>query len=113
MLPALQKGQELQRRDRLNLAPQAADGEAVDAGEDAPVAPLDFERARGKVAAEHLAFGFQLRQRDVDRLQRTSEVWPRALGRRQGPVLSSQPRKMAGTSSTRASRSVATQNSLC
>jgi hypothetical protein len=62
LVPAEQEAHELRRRHRLELGAQLVARAAVDAREQAAVAP--FGRVRGgEGAAHHRAFGFELQQR--------------------------------------------------
>ena len=65
VLPAMQEGVEMGGGDGLDLAAQTAQGGAVNAGEDAAIAPFDFaaachSMAAVEVAAEDLAFALQV-----------------------------------------------------
>src|SRR5689334_136756 len=68
VLPAVEEALELRGGDRFDLAAKPAEREAVDAGEDAAIAPFRFAfgEIRVETAAHHLAFGFELVQRGVD-----------------------------------------------
>jgi hypothetical protein len=65
VLPAAEKGIEAGGGHGLDFAAKTADGEAVNAGQEAAMAPFEFGagsgRRRGEVAAQNLAFSFQLR----------------------------------------------------
>ena len=67
VLPALEEAHEIGGVDRLDFAAQAADGEAMDARQEAAMAPLRLlaGRAGSEASAENLAFGLQLRQRGI------------------------------------------------
>ena len=65
-LPLEQKPDELRPRHRLDLAPQSAERVAVDAGEQAPLAPFDGSGTGREPPAEHAALGLQGDERDVD-----------------------------------------------
>ena len=84
VLPAIQESVELGGGDGLDLAAQAADGEAVDARQQAAVAPFELGRARRERAAQDLAFGFELRQRLVDQVARQGEVADEIVGASSG-----------------------------
>ena len=79
VLPAQQEADEVGGRDRLDLAAQAADGQAMDACEDPPVAPLALSRApvsrrRGsEPAAQHLSLALETRQAGLDEGRRQRE----------------------------------------
>ena len=79
VLPAQQEADEVGGRDRLDLAAQAADGQAVDACEDPPVAPLALSRAPvsrrrgGEPAAQHLSLALETRQAGLDEGRRQRE----------------------------------------
>ncbi len=95
MLPAIQEGVEFGRGDRLDFAAQAADGEPVDARQQAAVAPFEFARPGVKLAAQNLAFGFQLRQRLVHQVARHGERCGQVARRVSGPEHSNQPRRIS------------------
>ena len=64
-LPGQQKAQEVARRDRLDLRPQPLDGVAVNAREQAALAPFLGRRCRREAPAHGEAFGLERRQRGV------------------------------------------------
>jgi len=66
-VPIEQKAQEITRRHRLDLGAQGFNGVAMDAREQAPLAPFGLFGVRGKLPAQDKAFGFQRHQRRVDR----------------------------------------------
>ena len=70
VLPAKQETHEIGCRNGFNLAPQSSECEAVNASQQAPVAPLGFVRSLigPKAAAQNLALGFELREPDIDKL---------------------------------------------
>ena len=68
-LPLEQKAHEIPRRHRLDLRPQALDRIAVDAREQAPLAPLLLAAARGEPAAQREPLALQRRERRMDPAQ--------------------------------------------
>ena len=96
VLPAMQESVELGRGDGLDLAPQAADGEAVDARQQAAVAPFDFAAGRWRETGRAES-GLRLRVAPAtgrpDRAAwRASRRVPSA---RRGPEHSNQPRRIS------------------
>ena len=66
-LPFEQEAHEIRGRYRLDLGAQRLDGVAIDAREQAPLAPFERGRRSGReLAAQHEALAFELQQRDVD-----------------------------------------------
>ncbi len=62
MLPVEKEAHEVRQGDRLDLPPQPSQGVAVDAGQQAPLAPLLRGGIRGESAPEYEALGLQRRQ---------------------------------------------------
>ena len=95
------------RRDRLDLAAQAAERQAVDAREQPAVAPLDLASGAGRrreTAAQNLAFGFEPRQRRLDQRRAAARGARRAPAPSSGPVDSSQPRSVSVAAASRSGR---------
>lgn len=65
VLPAVEEVMELESGDGFDFAAEAAEREAVNAGEDAAVAPFDAAGG-GETALEDLAFGFKKGERLLD-----------------------------------------------
>ena len=67
MLPACEEAHEIRAGDGFDFAPQAPQGEAMNARQQPAVAPFDFtgRRIGREMAAQHLAFGFQLGQSGI------------------------------------------------
>src|SRR5262249_62279335 len=72
-LPGQQEAQEVARRDRLDLRPQPFDRVAMNAGEQAPLAPFLAIRCRRETPAHGEAFGLERRERGRDLVRRKSE----------------------------------------
>ncbi len=72
-LPIEQETQEVLRRDRLDLGAQPLQRIAVDAGQEAALAPLFDGRAGGEAAAQREALGLQRRERRGDIVGREAE----------------------------------------
>ena len=67
MLPAEEPAHKLRGIDGLNFVAKPAEGEAVNAGEQAAIAPFDFGRRRiGEFAAQNGAAGFEAEKRLVN-----------------------------------------------
>ena len=64
-LPFEEEAHEVARLDGFDFLAQAIHRVAVDARQQAPLAPLDFKRAGREVPAHHRAFGLQLQQCQV------------------------------------------------
>src|SRR5439155_17948487 len=62
VLPAEDEPEEILRSDGLDLAPQPSEGEAVDAREQRPLAPLGFHGTRPVPAPQHEAVVLQHRE---------------------------------------------------
>ena len=77
-LPLEQEAHELRSRHRLNLAPQPPERVAVDAGEQAPLAPFDGSGIGRELPAEHATLGLQADGRDVDVDRREPEIGGKA-----------------------------------
>ena len=72
MLPAAQEAHELRGGDRLNFTAQPMQREPVNPRENSAMAELEFRGAGREAAAQNLAFGFELRQSLLDRVQRNA-----------------------------------------
>jgi hypothetical protein len=59
VLPVREEAQEFARRDRLDLGAQPRERVAMDAREEAPVAPFDLGRAGGEASPEDAALAFE------------------------------------------------------
>src|SRR5205085_858511 len=67
MLPAEEEAHEVGGGDGIDLAPQSANGEVMDARQEPALAPLAAARARRERAAEHDAVALEARERRLDR----------------------------------------------
>ena len=76
VLPAEQEAQEVARRDRLDLRAQPLDRVAMDARQQAALAPFVLGRAGREAAAHGEAFGLQGREAGGDRRDRAARRAP-------------------------------------
>ena len=74
VLPAAEEGVELGGGNGFDLAAQAPDGETVNPRQQAAVAPFHLTGRAGELAAQNLAFGFELRQRLVHQVTRHGQI---------------------------------------
>ncbi len=65
-LPVEQEAHEIRGGNRLYFRAQRADGVAVDACEQAALAPLGIVRPAGELATQYKTFAFELQQRRID-----------------------------------------------
>ena len=91
VLPAIKELLELRGGNRLDFAAQLPERQAMDARQDAAIAPLDCSGSVGvEASAHHLAFGFELQQRRLDlvgwKRQRLGQRWRRDRAERLHPA---------------------------
>src|SRR5439155_15774927 len=82
VLPAEEKAHQVGGGDGLDLPPQAAEGQAVDARQEAALAPLLLARVRREAAAERDARALESGETDRDRTRRDADARGEPLGRR-------------------------------
>ena len=97
-LPVEQEAHEVARLDRLDLAAQALERVAMDAREQVPLAPLGVgtgRQQRREPALQHVAFGLQREQGELDLAARQPERRSERLGRRRTEAAEARAQQLA------------------